>query len=54
LDFLINQHPEHQGFSAVESLLHYLLYGVPDHTLREHQSIDIVLRENLDYWTDEV
>ena len=54
LDFLINQHPEHQGFSAVESLLHYLLYGVPDHTLREHQPIDIVLRENLGYWTDEV
>ena len=54
LDFLINQHPERQGFNAVESLLHYLLYGVPDNTLREYQPIDIVLRENLDYWTDEV
>lgn len=47
LDFLINQHPDRQGFNAVESLLHYLLYGVPDKTLREFLPVDIVLRENL-------
>ena len=54
LDFLINQHPERQGFNAVESMLHYLLYGVPDHTLREYLPIDIVLRENIDFWTEEL
>ena len=47
LDFLIDQHPEQQGFNAVESLLHYLLYGAPDKTLREHTPIDIVFQENL-------
>lgn len=47
LDFLIDQHPEQQGFNAVESLLHYLLYGAPDKTIREHTPIDIVFLENL-------
>ena len=47
LDFLINQHPEQQGFNAVESLLHYLLYGIPDKTLPEQMPIDIVFQENL-------
>jgi LacI family transcriptional regulator len=47
LDFLINQHPDKQGFNAVESILHYLLYGVPDNTLPEYLPIDIVFRENL-------
>ena len=47
LDFLIDQHPEQQGFNAVESLLHYLLYGAPDESLREHTPIDIVFLENL-------
>lgn len=47
LDFLINQHPERQGFYAVESILHYLLYGTPDNTLPELLPIDIVFKENL-------
>ena len=47
LDFLINQHPDRQGFNAVESLLHYLLYGVPDKSLPEFLPVDIVFRENL-------
>ncbi|MBO7071879.1 MAG: substrate-binding domain-containing protein [Bacteroidales bacterium] len=54
LHFLINQHPGRQGFYAVESLLHYLLYGIPDKTLREFLPIDIVFKENLSYWHDEV
>lgn len=53
LDFLINQHPERQGFNAVESTLHYLLYGAPDHTLKEYLPIDIVFRENLPFWYEE-
>lgn len=47
LDFLINQHPDRQGFNAVESLLHYLLYGAPDNSLPEFLPVDIVFRENL-------
>ena len=47
LDFLINQHPERQGFYAVECILHYLLYGTPDSTLPELLPIDIVFKENL-------
>lgn len=54
LDFLVNQHPGRQGFYAVESLLHFLLYGVPDKTLREFQPVDIVFKENMSYWTDEI
>ena len=52
-DFLINQHPERQGFNAVESMLHYLLYGIPDQSLRQFLPIDIVFRENLPFWQDE-
>lgn len=52
MDFLIDQHPGEQGFNAVESLLHYLLYGVPDKNLREYQHIDIIFRENLRGWQD--
>ena len=47
LEFLIDQHPQRQGFCAVESLLHHLLYGVPDPSLPSSRPIDIVFRENL-------
>ena len=47
LEFLIDQHPQRQGFCAVESLLHHLLYGVPDPSLPSSLPIDIVFRENL-------
>ena len=52
LDFLINQHPETQGFNALESMLHYLLYGAPDNTLRQLMPIDIVFKENIPFWHD--
>jgi LacI family transcriptional regulator len=54
LEFLINQHPERQGFCAVESILHFLLYGAPDKNLREYLPIDIVFRESIAYWHDEI
>lgn len=54
LDFLINQHPEQQGFNAVESTLHYLLYGATDKELREFLPIDIVFKENLPYWQENI
>ena len=47
LTFVINQHPEQQGFNALESMLHYLLYGTPDSNMRELLPIDVVLRENI-------
>lgn len=47
IDFLINQHPERQGFLAVESTLHFLLYGIPDKSLGELIPIDIKFLENL-------
>jgi LacI family transcriptional regulator len=52
LDFLINQHPERQGFNAVESMLHYLIYGAPDRNLPENLPLDIVLKENLPFWQE--
>ena len=53
LDFLINQHPEEQGFNAVESLLHYLLYGALDKNIREYHPIGVVFKENLPFWQEE-
>ena len=50
LDFLISQHPEIQSFNAVQCLLHYLLYGAPDTSLRSHLPIEVVFKENLP-WT---
>ncbi len=47
MDFLINQHPDRQGFCAVESLLHFLLYGAPDKSSEGRLPIDIVFKENL-------
>ncbi len=38
---------EQQGFNALESMLHYLLYGTPDSNMRELLPIDVVLRENI-------
>ncbi len=47
LDFIINQHPDKQGFNAVEATLHYLLYGTTDNSADELMPIDIVFKENL-------
>lgn len=47
LTFIINQHPEQQGFNCVESLLHYLLYGSKDDNAKETLPIDVVLKENI-------
>ena len=47
LDFIINQHPDKQGFNAVEATLHYLLYGTTDSSADELMPIDIVFKENL-------
>ena len=54
LTFVINQHPEQQGFNAVESLLHYLMYGVLDENLRELLPIDVVLKENIFFWDEKI
>lgn len=49
LDFLIDQHPERQGFNAVEATLHYLIYGAPDRSAGGYLPIDIVFKENLPF-----
>lgn len=53
LDFLINQHPQQQGFSAVECMLHYLLYRKLDSSLKENLPIGIIFPENLDFWQED-
>ena len=53
IDFLINQHPERQGFYAVESLLHFLLYGTPARNKEQPLSIDVVFLENLPPWLED-
>ena len=47
LTFVINQHPEQQGFNAIESVLHYLIYGTLDYTIPDQFPIDVVLKENI-------
>ena len=47
LTFVINQHPEQQGFNAIESVLHYLIYGTLDCTIPDQFPIDVVLKENI-------
>lgn len=51
LTFVIDQHPEQQGFNCIESLLHYLLYGDPDKDLLELLPIDVIMQENITYWS---
>ena len=53
LIFLINQHPQQQGFSAVECMLHYVLYRTADGSLSEDLPIGIVFPENLDFWQED-
>lgn len=47
LTFIINQHPQKQGFNCIESVLHFLLYGSPDTNLPQMQHIDVILKENI-------
>ena len=47
LTFIINQHPEQQGFNCVESILHYILYGSKDENVKETLPIDVVMKENI-------
>lgn len=47
LDYLINQHPDRQGFNAVEAVLHFLLYGKLEEQYIKKTPVDIVFRENL-------
>lgn len=47
IDFLINQHPDIQGFQAVEAALHFLLYGAIGTDIQKNIPVDIILKENL-------
>ena len=46
---VISQHPEMQGFSAVKSIIRYLLYKQCDKKISHRMPIDIVVAENLPY-----
>jgi LacI family transcriptional regulator len=51
IDILLCQHPQTQGFLAVNTVIRYLVYG--EKTSRSHYlPIDIVMRENVDYYQD--
>lgn len=47
---LVCQQPQRQGFLAVTTLLEYLLYRRTNKNAQHFMPIDIVLRENLDYY----
>lgn len=47
LDFVIDQSPEYQGFHAVESLIHFLLYRSSDFEIPDNIRIGVMLKENL-------
>ena len=48
LSFVIDQHPVRQGFSGVEALLHYLMYGRLEEDHRSNSPVDVVFKENID------
>jgi LacI family transcriptional regulator len=49
IDYLMSQKPKEQGYQAIMSLLNNL---IPDRVVqkRQHIPIDIITRENLDYY----
>jgi len=51
IDMLLCQHPQTQGFLAVNTVIKYLVYG--EKTSAAHYlPIDIVMKENVDYYQD--
>jgi LacI family transcriptional regulator len=51
IDFLICQRPEDQGYKSVMAMFNYLLSKVPVNKVN-YSPIDIVLKENVDVYTD--
>lgn len=49
---LLCQRPELQGFNAVKSIIHYLLYKKKEEPWRHVMPIDIILKENLPYYRE--
>ena len=49
--FLLCQNPERQGFMAVRSIINYLLYRQPEKDPHHYLPIDVILKENLPYYS---
>lgn len=49
IDFLICQRPEDQGYKCIMAMFNYLLKKVPVNRIN-HSPIDIVLKENVDFY----
>ncbi len=52
IDLLLCQRPEMQGFRSVQSILNYLLYRKDEDRISTTMPIDIVIRENLDFYRE--
>lgn len=48
ITFLLSEHPDRQGYSAVKAILEYLLYGKQS-TVINYTPVDIMIKENVDY-----
>ncbi|MDE6872374.1 MAG: LacI family DNA-binding transcriptional regulator [Bacteroidales bacterium] len=49
---LLCQRPELQGFNAVKSIIHYLLYKKKEEQVHHIMPIDIIFKENLPYYRE--
>lgn len=48
ITYLLSEHPDVQGYSAVKAALEYLIYGKQGRVLN-HTPVDILIKENVDY-----
>ncbi len=48
ITYLLSEHPDLQGYSAVKSILEYLLYGKQSAPIN-YTPVDILIKENVDY-----
>ena len=48
ITYLLSEHPDLQGYSAVKTALEYLVYGKQGHIVN-YTPVDILIKENVDY-----
>ena len=48
ITYLLSEHPDVQGYSAVKAALEYLIYGKQGRVLN-YTPVDILIKENVDY-----
>lgn len=54
ISFLLCQHPELQGFSAIEHMIEYLLYKKEKYSSGSTIPIDIIMKENLPFYKNNI